>query len=33
MVSLPQEVKLQKPKFFTGMIDTDAINAFILQVE
>ena len=29
MVSLPQGVKLKKPKSFTGVIDMDAINAFI----
>ena len=28
MVSLLQVVKLEKPKSFTGMIDTDAVNAF-----
>ena len=33
IVSQPQGVKLAKPKSFTGMIDTDAINAFIFQVE
>ena len=33
MVSLPQGVKLEKPKPFTGVIDTDAVNAFIFQVE
>ena len=33
MVSLPQGVKLEKPKSFTGVINTDAVNAFIFQVE
>ena len=33
MVPLPQGVKLEKPKSFTGVIDTDAVNAFIFQVE
>ena len=33
MVSLPQGVKLEKPKAFTGVIDTDAVNAFIFQAE
>ena len=33
MIPLPQGVKLEKPKSFTGVIDTDAVNAFILQVE
>ena len=30
---LPEGVKLGKPKSFPGMIDTDVVNAFILQVE
>ena len=33
MVSLPQGVKLEKPKNFTGVIDTDAVNVFIFQLE
>ena len=33
MVSLPQGVKLEKPKSFTGVIDTDTVNIFIIQVE
>ena len=33
MVPLPQGVKLEKLKSFTGVIDTDAVNAFIFQVE
>ena len=33
MVSLPQGVQLEKPKSFTSVIDTDAENAFIFQVE
>ena len=33
MVSLPQGVKLEKPKAFTGVIDTDIVNAFIFEVE
>ena len=33
MVSLPQGVKLENPKFFKGVIDTDAVNDFIFQVE
>ena len=33
MVPLPQGVKLEKPKYFTGVIGTDAVNVFILQVE
>ena len=33
MVSLPQGVQLEKPKSFTGVIDTDAVNAFISQIE
>ena len=33
MVSLPQEVKLEKPKSFTGGIDMNTINAFIFEVE
>ena len=33
MVSLPQRVKLEKPKSSTGVIDTDAVNTFIFQVK
>ena len=33
MVSLPKGVKLEKPKSFTGVIDTDIVNVFIFQVE
>ena len=33
MVPLPHKVKLEKPQSFTGVIDTDAVNAFIFQVE
>ena len=33
MVPLPQEVKLEKPKSFTGVIDTDTVNVFIFQFE
>ena len=33
MVSLPQGVKSEKPKCFTGVIDTDVVSAFIFQVE
>ena len=29
IVPLPQGVKLEKPKSSMGMIDTDAVNAFI----
>ena len=32
IVSLQQGVKLEKPKSFTGMIDTDRVNTFIFQV-
>ena len=31
MVSLPKGLKFEKPKYFTGVIDTDAVNAFIFQ--
>ena len=33
MVPLPQEVELEKPKSFAGVIDTDIVNAFIFEVE
>ena len=33
MVSLPQGVILEKPKSLTGVINTDAVNDFIFQVE
>ena len=33
IISLPKGVKLEKPKPFTGVIDVDAANAFIFQVE
>ena len=33
MVPLLQGVKFEKPKSFTGVIDTDAVNAFIFPVE
>ena len=33
MVPLTQGVKLEKPKYFTGVIYTDVVNAFILQLE
>ena len=32
MLPLLQGVKLEKPESFTGMIDIDAVNAFIFQV-
>ena len=33
IVPLPQGVKLEKLKPFTGVMDTDTVNAFIFQVE
>ena len=33
MVSLLQGVNVEKPKSFTGVIDTDAVSAFAFQVE
>ena len=33
IVPLPHGIKLEKLKSFTGMINTDTINAFIFQVE
>ena len=33
MVPLPQGVKLEKPKSFTCVIDTHAMNAFTFQVD
>ena len=32
MVSLLKGVKLEKLKSFTGVIDTDAVNAFIFYI-
>ena len=33
MIPLLQGVKLEKPKSFTSVIDANAVNAFIPQVE
>ena len=33
IVPVPQGIKLETSKYFTGVIDTDAGNAFIFQME
>ena len=33
MVPLPQGTKLEKPRFFIGITDTDTVKAFVFQVE
>ena len=33
MTSLPQGLKIEKPKYFTDFINTDAVNNYIFQVE
>ena len=33
ILSLPQGVKLEKPKSITGVIDTDTLSAFTFQAE
>ena len=33
VVPMPQGVKLEKPKSFTGFIDTDVLNIYFFQVE